>query len=182
MKETIQEEKKRKKKKAATTTTQSPLKVTSKTGWHKSRGEKKTNNPPQKETKPNKHTFLSARHISDCRWQNNTKRVRGIKIKTPKCVWLFHESVSKRRLHTTSNPVNSPESLPSLPSAACALDYCVQLKGKCWECHTWECVLSTIKYQDPDGSSSLKNTSTPPRLQQHLLPGLGRGATPSRHG
>lgn len=35
------------------------------------------------ETKQNKHTFLSARHISDSRWQNNTERVRGIKIKPP---------------------------------------------------------------------------------------------------
>ena len=81
-KKTHQKKKKRKKKKKKQqdkTKQHGPRKVSSKAGWHKSKKKKKAKK--KRETKQNKHTFLSARHISACRRQNNTERVRGIKIK-----------------------------------------------------------------------------------------------------
>lgn len=67
-------QKKKKKQQDKTKQHTAPEKVSSKAGWHKSKKKKG-------ETKQNKHTFLSARHISACRRQNNSERVRGIKIK-----------------------------------------------------------------------------------------------------
>lgn len=114
------------------------------------------------------HSFFLLDIFQTADDKNNTGRVRGIKIKPP--------SVSVCFMHPCRSGGSAPhQTLSILLKAASSqrLDYCVQLKGKCWECHTWECVLSTIKYQDPDGSSSLKYMSTLSGLRCHLLPGLG---------
>lgn len=143
-------------------TTQGPRSVKLATEWRKG----------NKTRTKNKHAILLSLTFVRLPMTKQQRMSRSNQNQTVKCVWLFHESMSKRRLYGTSNLAHSPEGA-CLHSAARLWDYCVPLKGKCWECHTWECLLSTVKYRDTAGPSFPKNMSALFGLQQHLPLGPG---------